>query len=163
MSSPTPLSTAAPLATRLRLVRASPATPARSQHRAAAQVARQNARSAGPGDDDVRAIFAARVGARLQGGRAAVLTPERRAELMTSARQLGLRRFDASLVIAIAQDAARRGQPAQRHPTLALVGLPAPRGSRRPETEAGALLRRLLISALVAVPVFAGLVWWITG
>ena len=40
----------------------------------------------------------------------AVLTPERRRGLIEEARRLGMREFDANLVIAVVQDRARRGE-----------------------------------------------------
>lgn len=46
---------------------------------------------------------------RIEGGRAAILPPSARAELLTSAERLGLRPFDAALLIAVVQDRLRRG------------------------------------------------------
>lgn len=40
----------------------------------------------------------------------AVLSPERRAEVVEHARELGVREFDAHLVIAVIQDRIRRGE-----------------------------------------------------
>ncbi len=55
---------------------------------------------------DPRWVLALRTQSHLQGG---ALAPERRAQLMRSARQMGMRDFDASMIIAIVQDQARRG------------------------------------------------------
>lgn len=77
--------------------------------------------------DDVRAAFAATVAASLEGGRAAILRPKARQALMASGAKLGLRPFDTSLVIAIVQDAARRGEgvnAAPVHGRLGMVGEP---------------------------------------
>ena len=52
--------------------------------------------------------LAGRVAGALEG---AVLPPERRAELVAHARDLGVREFDANLVIAVIQDRMRRGEP----------------------------------------------------
>jgi hypothetical protein len=98
------------------LYRAAPATQpdddARAaRERAAAAVARANAESAQLSDGDARRILALRVHASLEGGNAAVLRPAARQRLVRLATDLGLRAFDAHLVIAIAQDAARRGEP----------------------------------------------------
>jgi hypothetical protein len=69
---------------------------------------------------DPRWVLALRTQARLQG---ATLTPERRDELLAAGRHLGLRAFEANLVIAVVQDRARAGQPCDAlGPTLALVG-----------------------------------------
>lgn len=51
--------------------------------------------------------FAGRVAIALEG---AILSPDRRAELLRFARTAGLRDFDANLVIAVMQDRARRGE-----------------------------------------------------
>jgi hypothetical protein len=59
-----------------------------------------------------RQAFASEVEATLQGGRAAILTPESRDQLLGLAERLGLRTFDAHLLIATVQDAARRGERA---------------------------------------------------
>ena len=48
----------------------------------------------------------------LQGGRAAIVTPDARDALVVRARGLGLREFDAHLIIATVQEAARRGERA---------------------------------------------------
>lgn len=58
---------------------------------------------------DARWVFAVLVSKSLQGGRAAILTPENRERLVASAISMGLRAFDANLVIAIVQDCARCG------------------------------------------------------
>jgi hypothetical protein len=95
---------------------------------------------------DPRWVLAAAAITALDGGRAAILAPARRRRLMTTAVALGLREFDASLIIAIVQDAARRGEPlnAGAASSLAMVA-PA-----RPIRGAGPLL------ALSAV---LGLAW----
>ncbi len=57
--------------------------------------------------DDARWVFAVRVRREIQGGRAAIVAPESRKRLLKLAHRLGLRDFDANLVIAIVQDDAR--------------------------------------------------------
>lgn len=61
---------------------------------------------------DPRWVLAVRTAATLEGGRAAILRPEKRARLLTLADTLGLRPFDAALIIAIVQDSVRSGEPA---------------------------------------------------
>lgn len=58
---------------------------------------------------DPRWVLAVRVAYSLEGGRAAVLRPSNRRHLRQLAGYLGLRPFDANLIIAIVQDAARTG------------------------------------------------------
>jgi hypothetical protein len=73
---------------------------------------------------DARWVLAVRTATLLEGGRAAILRPERRERLVGMATRLGLRTFDAALVIAIVQDSARSGRPALGRETenrLALV------------------------------------------
>lgn len=57
--------------------------------------------------DDARWVFAVRVRREVQGGHAAIVTPDSRKRLLRLANRLGLRDFDANLVIAIVQDDAR--------------------------------------------------------
>jgi hypothetical protein len=75
---------------------------------------RENVRSAGAASqlssDDARVIFAMKVQDCLEGGRAAILRPKRREELLSLSHQMGFRPFDANLIIALVQDAARRGE-----------------------------------------------------
>ncbi len=52
-------------------------------------------------------LFAGHVLKALDGS---ILPPERRKELLEKSRQLGIRTFDANLVIAVVQDRARRGE-----------------------------------------------------
>lgn len=72
-------------------------------------VAGENRAAAGLSAGDARRVFAVQVAGQLEGGRAAVLTAERRRRLLRRARGLGLRAFDANLIIAVVQDEARRG------------------------------------------------------
>ncbi|RPG14798.1 MAG: hypothetical protein CBB69_010915 [Phycisphaera sp. TMED9] len=53
-------------------------------------------------------VLAGRIAASLDG---AVLPPERRQDLLRFSKSIGVREFDASLVIAVIQDRARRGEP----------------------------------------------------
>ena len=109
-SAPNPTSSSPkPRNTAVRIDDAPPTT----SHNAAARrhVARENAAASRLPDLDARKIMALRVVEMLEGGRAAILTPESREGLLRVGRVLGLRAFDASLVIAIVQDAARRGEP----------------------------------------------------
>jgi hypothetical protein len=59
---------------------------------------------------DPRWVLAVQAYRSVQGGRAAVITPEERKRLMVVGNRLGLRAFDTSLVIAIVQDGARAGE-----------------------------------------------------
>lgn len=59
---------------------------------------------------DPRWVMAVQVSREMQGGRAAVITPEARQRLLSTGRRLGLRPFDSNLVIAMVQDGARSGE-----------------------------------------------------
>ena len=93
-------------------------------------VLRENRAAAGnPALDptDPRWVLAVRTAAALQG---TALTPERRERVMRTARQIGLRPFDASLIIAIVQDHARRHREmSEASGLLRLVALPERRRS----------------------------------
>lgn len=88
---------------------------------------RENVRSAATASqlsaDDARVIFATKVQKCLEGGRAAILRPQRREQLLALSHEMGFRPLDANLIIALVQDAARRGevlaalQPHQRNHT----------------------------------------------
>lgn len=73
-------------------------------------VARENRLAAQMDPGDARWAIAQQARGLLEGGRAAVLTPERRRRLMRLATRIGLREFDANLIIAIVQDEARAGE-----------------------------------------------------
>lgn len=85
---------------------------------------------------DTRWVFAVRVAAAIEGERAAVLTPGKREKLLRLARMLGLRDFDAALIIAIVQDNARCGLSPLGQTTaerVAMVRLPHTAAAERDE------------------------------
>jgi len=73
-------------------------------------IAAENTAAANLPADDARLVMAARVAGSLDGGRAAILTPDKRRKLVAMGTNLGLRSFDTNLIIAIVQDGARRGE-----------------------------------------------------
>ena len=78
-----------------------------------------------------------RAAGKLEGGTRAVLTPENRDRLRKDASALGLRPFDASLIIAIVQDAARAGLEPLGPDAAGKVSLVKdPAGEARPSTPA---------------------------
>jgi hypothetical protein len=109
------MSTAQAHAPALRLVngeRAFGAPPLPRAHAAARRVRSENRAAALIDPRDARWVVAIRTAQSLEGGAAAILPPDRRRRLVSMAVSLGLREFDANLVIAIVQDAARAGLPA---------------------------------------------------
>jgi hypothetical protein len=72
---------------------------------------------------DVRMVFATEVARAIEGGRAAILRPERRRALVGAAVSWGLREFDANLIIAIVQDGARHGEAPFGEETCARLSL----------------------------------------
>ncbi len=124
--------------------------------RAARDVADENRAAAGnPSLDpaDPRWVLAARTHSQLQGS---TLTPERRARVLRTARQLGVRPFEASVIIAIVQDHARRSAPlAQAADTLALLHDP------RTASQSRAAWTRWLAVGLTALAANALLIWWL--
>lgn len=88
------------------------------------EVARENLLASALPSTDVRWILATKAAEAIEGGRAALLRPEARKRLLSQARSMGLRPFDANLVLAIVQDQARIGgsmRPDQLAPRLAIV------------------------------------------
>ncbi len=129
----------------------------------ARNIAQANARAAAMSPEDARWIFAEQVRDSLQGGRAAILPPDRRRELVAAGMKSGLRPFDANLVIAIVQDDVRSGvtpavQIERTHPpTLSLVRAPEPRMDGRWMLGVGAAI------ALLALCIAATLIAWVVG
>jgi hypothetical protein len=104
---------------------------------------------------DPRWVLAARAYSQLQGS---TMTPERRQRVMRTARLLGVRPFDASLIIAIVQDRARRGEGlAEAAPTLTLIQRP-----RRRSAPSWTALRWI---AVIAAALLGNvlLIWWLLG
>jgi hypothetical protein len=129
----------------------------RRERAAAHAVAAENrAAHAGPlAHADPRWVLAARAYAQLQGP---VLTPERREAVMRTARALGVRPFDASVIIAIVQDHARTGRDlADAGATLALLPPVQPRAAAR------SAWARWLGALTVAAGATALLAWWLTA
>jgi hypothetical protein len=109
---------------RLRIVREAPGrsaseAPRREDARRVARTEVEHENISAAGNDALlhallgpRQCFAHEVEHALQGGRAAIVTPDARDALVVRARGLGLREFDAHLIIATVQEAARRGERA---------------------------------------------------
>lgn len=139
----------------LRLVREEPEPAPR---RARAEVARENVLAAGLSPLDARWLFAVNVASAIEGGKAAVLPPDKRHRLVASAAQMGLGPFDANLVIAVVQEAAREGSPLCRDTQERLVFVrPAP-----PE-DAGDIWIRLVVSLTLAGLILFLLADWLGG
>ncbi|MEK6703567.1 MAG: hypothetical protein AABZ53_15000 [Planctomycetota bacterium] len=113
-------------------------------------VARANVESSTIDSVDARWTFAVRVAASLEGGRTGLLRPDRRRELVVKADELGLRAFDANLVIAIVQDAAREGRALSRQ-TQDRLAMVRPASESSGEPLAGPLLLAALTLALIGV------------
>jgi len=73
----------------------------------ARRVATENVAASEMSPADARWVFAMETARRLEGNAQAILRPQRRRDLHLLATRIGLRPFDANLVIAIVQDAAR--------------------------------------------------------
>jgi hypothetical protein len=145
-------------AQRLRLVGAEERSASPSAARASRrEVAREN-RSAAMGADDVRVAFAAQAAGALEGGRAAILRPQARRELLSAADHLGLRPFDANLIIAVVQEQARRGESAGSDDVRATLSLFSTR--RGDDGSRGWLWAGAFVGGLVA---FAALAAWVAG
>lgn len=124
--------------------------------RARREVTAENRRAAGGPDldpTDPRWVLAVRAYSKLQGS---TLTPQRRQQVMDTARKLGVRPFDANLIIAVVQDQARRGGDLSKAAgTIRIVPRPRRRGPNSRE-----ILRwaAALISAIFGT---VWLIWWV--
>jgi hypothetical protein len=114
--------------------------------------------TAAPEEVDPRWVLAVAAARMLEGGRAAILPNESRERVQRLASSLGLRAFDAALVIAIVQDAARRGEPLGGMGAERLGMLPV--GVRGLDTEAGTMWLATLITAGITFAVLVGWVLW---
>ncbi len=124
--------------------------------RARREGAAENRRAAGGADldpTDPRWVLAIRAYSTLQGS---TLTPQKRQQVMATARKLGVRPFDANLIIAVVQDQARRGGDLSKAAgTIRIVPRPRRRRTRSFEMYRWAAA---LISALFGT---AWLIWWV--
>lgn len=110
--------------------------------------------------DDARVIFATEVAHQLQGGLVALLTPERRHRLMHRAGGLGLRPFDANLIIAIVQDRARGGEFESDASADLRLGMIRPAGDA-PRPGRTPVWMMILSAVALAGAMFAALVLWL--
>ena len=103
--------------------------------------------------------FAALVSTHIEGGRAGIVRPEARRGLMRAALAAGLRPFDATLIIAMVQDRARRGEPlgeSARDPRLVAVKVPE---KKLPL----AALASAALTVTLAASMFALVITWLAG
>lgn len=108
---------------------------------------------------DAAMILSRRVREGLDGGAAAVLTPERRRRLVDLAQRLGMTSFDASLLIAVVQDRARRGEPLDQPALVARLDMLHTRMHRRRFTAA-----LIIVSSVgLAFAMLTLLIRWVTG
>lgn len=134
------------------------------RNEAGARIARENALASALTDlraDDGRRIFATRVAEALEGGRAAILPPERRTRLVRIASMLGVRTFDAHLVIAIVQDGARRGEIPTGAQIVADVEDDRRAERRLARRDLNRVATRACAAALLGAAIFLALVAWV--
>ena len=116
--------------------------------------------------DDARLIMAARVAESLSGGKAAILRPERRVSLLRMATRLGIRPFDANLIIAVVQDSARRGETLadiEADDRLGPITHPEFARSRRERNLFWRRVRIVLAAAAIAGIALTWLTNWVGG
>lgn len=103
---------------------------------------------------DPRWVLAMRAYSQLQGS---TLTPERRERVLDNAKAIGLRPFDANLIIAVVQDHARRGEsPAEAQSTLSMIAAPVRNAERL-------FWKRWLAAVISAIVANILLFWWLTA
>lgn len=119
----------------------------------------------GVGKDDALHILALRTSECLDGGRAAILRPERRRRLLRIAHILGVGQFDANLVFAIVQDNARRGLPdsvATTDPRLDVLGPRTRPGSATPSA-ARWIVPQVVGALALALLMLLAMIRWLGG
>ncbi len=123
------------------------------------QVARANRQASAIDALDARWVFACRVATSLEGGRAAILRPESRDRLLNQANHLGLRQFDANLIMAIVQDTARCGLEPLSLATAERLPLIRPAHTPTPATLP--VVARFGIAMMVGVVLAATMIRWV--
>lgn len=122
------------------------------------RVARENEGAAGLSAIDPRWVFAVQVARSVEGGRAAILDPQRRQKLVAMAAGMGLRPFDANLIIAVVQDGVRSGEGGlSREVEARLVFV---RGAEVRD-DRGRTVAIVLLTASIAMGVFCVLARWV--
>ena len=104
---------------------------------------------------DPRRVFALRAAAAITPSSGGVLPPERRQRLNKDAAALGLRPFDAALIIAIVQDAARTGRDPLGGHTADQLALIRPVPARRPSSADTLMLMVATVAVLLAFAAIA--------
>lgn len=118
---------------------------------------RENLEATSMSRDDVRLVFAQRVAAHIEGGRAAILRPDVRKRLLVEGSAMGLRIFDANMIIAVAQDASQRGVPTDSHDVLGQLRFLG--GVQQGESR----LKLMFVAGLLATLIVGWLAAWIAG
>ena len=135
----------------------SPRPPQQSEN--GAQVAKENqrARNLQPlSATDPRWAVAVRAQSMLQGS---VLEPNARQRVMRTARTLGVRPFDANLIMALVQDRARRGEDMKSmEPVLRLIDPPTSRARNMKS-----IVVQWIVAIVTAVVANLLLIWWVLG
>lgn len=146
---------------------AMPGVPARAAaaayQRAMREVALENRVASGMAPTDARWALAVRAATSLEGGRAAILAPERRRCLVALGTRLGLRPFDSSLVIAVVQDGARSGTGALGRDTEDRLLLVPPAGVGPAGQIDAWFTPAALAAATLGVVILYALIRWVTG
>lgn len=118
-------------------------------------LARETARDRTFDPTDARWQLAAEAQRALQG---AVLAFEDRRRLLALANRLGIRSFDANLILALVQDRARRGEPLEAaSATIEMIPKPPARGTARDTRDWTPVW---LAALMVAMAVDAMLIAW---
>lgn len=127
--------------------------------RARRQIAAENHSASSLSVDDARWAFAVTVSQSLQGGRTAALPPASRERLLNTATRMGMRPFDANLVIAIVQDGARSGEGSLAAPVAGRLMLVRPPATERPAS----IWPQVIVVAVLAAAIGAALVRWVVA
>ena len=123
-------------------------------------VSRENKAAAALTSSDARWAIAAATANAIEGGTAAIISPERRRHIVHLATGLGLRPFDANLIIAIVQDAARSGQgPLGAHVIDRLTMIREPRHERDRAATRAIIVSLLTATALGAMLLMSMVLW----
>lgn len=139
-----------------------PADGAGAESAAAARIRRENIQASQVAASDPRWLLAVQVAMALEGGRAAIMPPEQRTRLLRVANKMGIGGFDANLVIAIVQDAARHGEPTLAPETMSRLTL-VRRSDGTEVPSRRSMWAMLAVGASLGAIVASALIRWIGG
>ena len=141
--------------------------PAPAGEKTLREVAAENRRAAAIDPEDARWTVAVATAMAVEGGRAGIISAERRANVAKLATSVGLRPFDAALIMAVVQDATRAGEAPlsvgvqQRLQLIGTTGITSETTTREHTTDRARLVVAVVWAVLLGLIGMWALVRWV--